>query len=188
MIPLVPHPSTPERAWRVAAWAERTPGGELQLRYLLEGVVAGVRIPPPGALRRGERLWEHTCFEAFVAAEGKPGYVELNFSPSREWAAYAFARYREGGPLTDSRVAPQIVVRAESDGLALDVLVALQELSVSYPDAALRIGLAAVVETTNGRLSYWALAHPPGKPDFHRPEGFALRVAPPVPPSEGRGS
>jgi hypothetical protein len=176
MIALVPHPSTPERAWRVWARAERTEGGELRLRYRLEGALAGVRIPPPEALKRGEELWQHTCFEAFVAAEGKPGYVELNFSPSREWAAYAFSSYREGGPLTDSRLEPQIVVRRESEALGLDALVALEDLSVSYRDAVLRIGLAAVVESTSGRLSYWALRHPVGRPDFHPAEAFALRL------------
>ncbi|HXJ37128.1 MAG TPA: DOMON-like domain-containing protein [Candidatus Eisenbacteria bacterium] len=176
MLPLVPHPSTPERAWRIAARAERTAGGELRLRYVLEGALGGVRIPPPGALRRGTDLWRHTCFEAFIAAEGKPGYVELNFSPSREWAAYAFHRYREGGPLTDSRVAPQIVVRRESERLGVDVLVELEDLSVSYRDAALRVGLSAVVESNAGRCSYWALRHPAVKPDFHHEDGFALRL------------
>ena len=39
-----------------------------------------------------------------------------------------------------------------------------------------RFGLAAVIEETNGRRSYWALAHPPGKPDFHHADGFALEV------------
>jgi hypothetical protein len=31
-----------------------------------------------------------------------------------------------------------------------------------------------VIEETNGRKSYWALAHPPGKPDFHHSDCFAL--------------
>ena len=33
-----------------------------------------------------------------------------------------------------------------------------------------RIGLSAVIETTDGALSYWALAHPAEKPDFHHPD------------------
>jgi hypothetical protein len=177
--PLRPHPSTPERAWRVAARADRRDAGELRMRWMVEGALAGVKVPAPGALRRGDRLWEHTCFEAFVSAEGKPGYVELNFSPSREWAAYAFARYREGAPLTDSRLVPQIVVHRESEMIALDALVALEDLSISYRDAVLRVGLAAVVESTSGRCSYWAFRHPVGRPDFHHEEAFALRLEPP---------
>lgn len=179
MIPLVPHPSTPERAWRVAARAERTAGGELRLRYVLEGALAGVRIPGPGALRRGEELWRHTCFEAFLAAERKAGYVELNFSPAREWAAYAFSRYRDGRPLTDSRLVPDVVVHREGDTLALDALVTLEDLTVSYRAAALQVGLSAVIETKAGRCSYWALRHPTVKPDFHHEASFALRLEPP---------
>jgi hypothetical protein len=37
--------------------------------------------------------------------------------------------------------------------------------------------LAAVIEDENGGLSYWALRHPPGKPDFHHPNAFAMTIA-----------
>jgi len=39
-----------------------------------------------------------------------------------------------------------------------------------------RLGLAAVIEETNGRMSYWALKHPLGKADFHQTDGFALEL------------
>jgi hypothetical protein len=42
----------------------------------------------------------------------------------------------------------------------------------SYP----RLGLSAVVEEKNGVLSCWPLKHPPGKPDFHHPDAFALEL------------
>ena len=32
------------------------------------------------------------------------------------------------------------------------------------------------IEDEAGALSYWALRHPPGKPDFHHPAGFALEL------------
>ena len=35
------------------------------------------------------------------------------------------------------------------------------------------LGLSAVIEEANGRKSYWALAHPPGKADFHHADCFA---------------
>ncbi|MCC6764043.1 MAG: DOMON-like domain-containing protein [Deltaproteobacteria bacterium] len=177
MIPLAPHPSTPDDAWDVSALAERAADGTLRLRYVLRGALDGMRLPPPGPLRRGDRLWEHTCAEVFVAAEGASAYVELNVSPAREWAAYAFAAYREGAPLPAAAREPRIVVRLDHDALALDVLVALADLSASHANAALRIGLAVVVEAADGRLSYWALRHPTVKPDFHHPDGFALRLA-----------
>jgi len=40
----------------------------------------------------------------------------------------------------------------------------------------LRLALAAVVEDERGMLSYWALRHPAGKPDFHHPDAFALEL------------
>ena len=38
------------------------------------------------------------------------------------------------------------------------------------------VALCAVVEHADGALSYWALAHPAGTPDFHHPDGFVLEV------------
>ena len=35
-------------------------------------------------------------------------------------------------------------------------------------------GLTAVIETLDGAISYWALAHPAEKPDFHHPDSFIL--------------
>jgi hypothetical protein len=49
-------------------------------------------------------------------------------------------------------------------------------ISAPSPTAALRLALAAVIEERRGRLSYWGLAHPPGKPDFHHPENFLVRL------------
>lgn len=36
--------------------------------------------------------------------------------------------------------------------------------------------ITAVIEETDGTKSYWALAHPAGKPDFHHPDGFVLEL------------
>jgi len=40
--------------------------------------------------------------------------------------------------------------------------------------SSLRLALSAVVEETDGRLSYWAIAHPGERPDFHHRDGFVL--------------
>jgi hypothetical protein len=42
-----------------------------------------------------------------------------------------------------------------------------------------RVGVSAILEDRDGTKSYWALAHPPGKPDFHDPACFALELAAP---------
>jgi hypothetical protein len=125
------------------------------------------------------RLWEHTCFEAFVAIEDVSAYHEFNLSPSREWAAHTFRDYREGGPIEDETLEPGIVCRAGDDHLELDARLPLDQLSRSHAHAALRLGLSAVVEADDGALSYWALRHPTDRPDFHRQETFALLLEAP---------
>lgn len=179
VIALSPHPSTPADAWDVSASAERTADGDLRLRWVVRGTLDGLRVPPLGPLRRGDRLWEHTCMEAFIAAADTPAYVELNVAPSREWAAYAFTAYRENTPFDATRVAPEIVVRRDPDAITVDAVVALASFSSSYRDAALRVGLSVVIETSAGGLSYWAIRHPSARPDFHHADGFTLHIAPP---------
>ena len=43
-------------------------------------------------------------------------------------------------------------------------------------DSAIEVGLSAVIEEQGGVLSYWALRHPPGKPDFHHRDSFAMEL------------
>ena len=139
------------------------------MRYRIEGELARLRIPPPRPRRFAERLWQHSCCELFVARNGMSAYHEFNFSPSGEWAAYAFTDYRRGGPLAGQD--PGIVVSAAAREL---------ELAASV-DAGIQghllIGLCAVIEDARGGLSYWALRHAPGKPDFHHRDSFALELA-----------
>jgi len=104
-----------------------------------------------------------------MAGDG-PGYREFNFSPSGEWAVYAFPGYRDGSEL-DVELTPGIVVRPTGGRLELDAEICRKFLPPGRP---LRLGLSAVVEDADGVLSYWALRHPPGKPDFHHTDAFAL--------------
>jgi hypothetical protein len=175
---LTAHPSTPNDAVRGLGVQLRAEEPDiLVFQYLLDADMSRVRVPFPGAGGRAEALWKHTCFEAFIAPADAPGYHEFNFSPSLDWAIYRFGAYREGmSPAEIGRV-PQISVRRSDDALELESAVCLGNL-VDLRDARhLRIALAAVIEDENGRLSYWGLRHPPGKPDFHHPNGFILEVA-----------
>ena len=170
------HPATTASAVRgIAASVRRARGGEIRLGFRLEGDLSRIRIPAPRPPRIGHELWRHTCFEAFVAIEGRRAYHECNFSASGEWTVLAFSDYRQGGPLTDETLDPRIAARRAADRLELDALIRLDRLSVMHTAAPLRIGLAAVVETDDG-YSYWALRHQPGRPDFHRAAGFALTI------------
>jgi len=167
--PLVCHPqSRPGAVRSVKAGVERGEGGVL-LKFILQGDLEALRIPSPRPPRIAPRLWEHTCCEVFVARDGRPAYHEFNLSPSGEWAAHAFERYREGAMLSDAALDPRIAVRRDAGRLELDALIRCE-------GERLLIGLAAVVEAADGSLSYWALRHPPGKPDFHHRDAFALAL------------
>jgi hypothetical protein len=161
---LTSHPATPADFVRslqahVSVRADRS----LELRYVLTADLDRVRLPPLLPSERRDELWKHTCFEAFLAAGAGGAYREHNFAPSTQWAMYSFTGYREGmAPLGGAD--PQIRVERAERQLVLHATVPAGD--------AQRIALAAVIEDENGRLSYWALRHPPGKPDFHHPESF----------------
>jgi hypothetical protein len=174
---LVCHPSSRRGAVAgISAHLERTPDS-LALRFRLEGRLDRLVIPLKRPPERRDGLWRHTCFEAFVGLPGEAGYAELNISPSGAWAAYRFASYREGMRDLELPQAPTVEVR-HSDG-ELEVAVRVETVPAGWDRAeVVRVALCAVVEHADGALSYWALAHPEGTPDFHHPAGFVLEVTP----------
>jgi len=177
MVELVCHPDTPSHAVSgIAVHATRTAEGKLALHYSISGQVAKLRVPLPGPARIGWKLWRHTCCELFVREKNAAAYHEFNFSPSGEWTTYAFSKYREGGPLADPSTNPQIAVQSSPGRLDLYALADLPALSAGYRNAV-AIGLACVIEEENGAISYWALRHAPGKPDFHQASAFSLELA-----------
>lgn len=177
---LAHHPATPGAAVRsLAAYVDRDVYGLLAVSFRLAGDLSRLRIPEPQPPGCADALWEHTCFEAFVAVAESAAYHEFNFAPSGQWAIYAFSAYRESEPLVDEALAPRIAVRRAADQLTLDAVVRLDRLSSLHQHAPLRIGLSAVIEDATGTCSYWALHHPSGKADFHHQDNFALRLPPP---------
>jgi hypothetical protein len=174
---LTPHPEALDTAVRsIDARVCRRQRGTLTVAYVLEGQLDRLRVPAPRAARFANRLWEHTCFEIFIRAQGLPAYHEFNLSPSGEWAAYAFERYREGVPLVDESLNPQVTVRSAAGKLEVEAVIRLDLLSPTYARTALALAVSAVVEHRDGAICYWALRHPAGKPDFHHPDAFALRL------------
>jgi hypothetical protein len=170
------HPATRAQLVRgVEAQVGWGNGGALALSFALEGDLTRLRIPAPQPPRRADGLWQHTCFEAFLRHKGEPAYCEFNFAPSSEWAAYAFRRYRDGMPLVQD-LDPRITVRRIGDRLELDAFMRLDCLLPVQPRTRVQLALSAVVEDEQGVLSYWALTHPPGRPDFHHPEAFTLEL------------
>jgi hypothetical protein len=173
--PLTPHPDHPPIAVKtINARITSAAGQWLRLRWKIEGAERVV-FPPFAGKGRAEELWRTTCFEAFLRPGPGSEYVELNLSPSERWAAYDFSGYREG--MTDRPMPrePECSARVGQSMAIFDAAVPLAGL----PPLPWRVGLSAVIEEEGGVLSYWAMAHPPGKPDFHDAACFAAEVPAP---------
>lgn len=173
------HPTIPNGLPLDLSVSVRVKPDGLRLVYTMSGDTAGLRIPLATAPGPADGLWQHTCFEAFVATEGDVAYREFNFSPSGQWAAYHFAgeRERDTSPAPDLP-APVMQLAVTPTQLILDVH--LPHAALPSPARHLALALCAVMEERDGRLSYWALQHPKARPDFHHPAGRSLSLALPA--------
>lgn len=145
--------------------------GTLRLTYRIEGTLTAVAWPHHDLPERMDDLWHHTCFEAFIGSASNPAYQEFNLAPSKSWAAYSFTSYREGMANTELPWAPRITIDKTADAFSLTA-----ECPILIP-MPWRIGVTTVLEETNGNKSYWALAHPSAKPDFHNAAGFTVELS-----------
>jgi|SRR5579871_109507 len=194
--PLLCHPATPCDALATIEVEVAREGARLSLRYVATGTIAALAIPAAAEPKRVDGLWEHTCFEAFAREADAPSYCEFNFSPSGEWAAYAFDGYRSGMRALEI-ASPEILVARGAAELVAKVTIGVTSTSATESVRArthavlgpnsrreagsagmtpLHLALSAVIEEANGRKSYWALAHPSGRPDFHHADCFALEI------------
>jgi len=155
----------------------------LVLVYVVTGKISDLAMPPVAAAVRADELWRHTCFEAFVRSSPGPAYYEFNFAPSTQWAAYQFSSYRSGMRVATEINAPRIAVETSSERYVLQASLELDQMLTSPKSeggngrsAIWCLGLSAVIEETSGPQSYWALAHPAGRADFHHSDCFALEV------------
>lgn len=179
MLRLSPYPGTAATPVReVTATVERIADG-VRVVYRLAGDLGEVAWPvSDGESRRRNGLWRSTCLEMFARAGEGPGYVEFNLSPAFDWAVYRFSGVRQGmseagGPPSTTRSFDDRSERIVEVGWSFE---ALPELRTQ----PLHIGLSAVIEARDGSISYWALAHPSDKPDFHHPESFVLTLPEPA--------
>jgi hypothetical protein len=174
---LVPHPTTPPTDPEMKVWATVEHAAELgatattNIWFGVGAPAAKFVVPEATESERADDLWQATCFETFLRAEGQKSYQEWNFAPSTQWAAYDFTDYRDGR--TEANVTPPYI-RTEDNltwwGLGATIAVPA--------DQDWQLGLSAILEEKDGTKSYWALAHPEGdKPDFHDPVCFAARLA-----------
>jgi len=151
--------------------------GDIRFDYHLNADLPRLLIPALTLSTPKDNLWEQSCFEAFIAVEGEKAYHEYNFSPSRQWAMYAFADYRERVTWKISQ-SPTIKRQQKDKQLSINVTLPVACLPANPEKKTLQIGVSAVIETRDGDISYWALKHPSHRPDFHHRESFILGQAP----------
>lgn len=181
---LRPHPSSPDAGapasgpvGRLLATMYAPPEGGAVFEFRLEDSRPG-RLAIPAARTPGpaDELWKHTCFEVFLGVPGESQYREYNFSPSGQWAVYAFRAWRERVADFVPAASPELRVEPTRDGLLLEAYVPAALLPVVPPGTDLQVNLAAVIERKDGRHEYWALRHVAAQPDFHARETFVLAL------------
>lgn len=176
---LIPHPAFPPLAVEsVEARIVSLDANWLVLRWRIEGGKRLV-VPTLAGKRRADGLWQATCFELFLRPEsGAGGYCEFNLSPSERWAAYDFTGYREGMADRPLPRDPACTWRGGSAFSLFDAAIP----AAALPPLPAAFALTAVLEEEGGHKSFWAMRHPPEKPDFHDPACFAGRLAAPDKP------
>ncbi len=155
----------------------------LEVSFEVPAGIDDLEPPRASAFGRADELWRQSCFEIFIRSEDQEAYTEFNFALSGQWAVYGFDRYREAMRSVHLWSAPGCAYAYwEGGGLTLTVPLWTGGLDGLVGAGPWRMGLAAVIAEKNGRKSYWALAHPEGKPDFHHADCFALEVPQPSAP------
>ncbi|OQW76159.1 MAG: hypothetical protein BVN33_05780 [Proteobacteria bacterium ST_bin13] len=178
MFELIPHPDTPPTLIRRVQMALTLDPAETLLTIRVQGA-ENLNVPDLQPPARADNLWKTTCFEVFLNPAGTDQYSEFNFSPSRQWAAYAFDSYRHNMRSLDLSFEPIISQGIEVGGVYLIEI----DLDLSImPPGPLKMNLSAVIEERDGTKSYWALAHAPGPPDFHNRDCFIATLPAPSAP------
>lgn len=178
LVELNPHPETPcGLVADLEVEIRRERPARLTLSYTLSGSIGDLRLPERAEAARRDGLWQRTCFELFLRSGDGEAYAEFNLSPSTEWAAYGFDGYREGmRDLTEVRD-PGIEFVHDRTSVTLRAELDLAGTGFS-DDEVWHAGLSVVVVDSGGTRSFWALNHPPGAPDFHHGDCFALELPP----------
>jgi hypothetical protein len=168
---LTSHPLTPSQAVRSIVSTVHRTADSVHLAFVVTGLIAQLKLPQTQQSSRTDELWQHTCFEVFARSPGANAYMEFNFSPSTQWAAYRFGAYREGMMPMELHRAPIVHVAASEARLQFDVQVDARD----FP-APGELALSAVIEESSGTKSYWAVGHRADRPDFHHEHGFVLTL------------
>lgn len=169
MHPLMLHVTCDLGPIRAVTAAIRATAQGCDAEFRLDGHIPSIVLPPHARGERRDNLWQSTCFEIFWQPLGGTAYREFNLSPSGDWAAYDFDTFREG--MRNAPVAAIALACSHDEaGLVLKASIAA-DLA-----APAQVALTAIVAHPNGGKQYWALAFPPGRPEFHSEANRTLIV------------
>ncbi len=147
----------------------------IRVCYTLTGPLDDLRLPPSvSAPERRDNLWQESCLEFFLAEHGAEEYWEVNLSPCGHWNVYHFDRYRENMRQEGNVVS--LPCRASRSRHAFTLEAILDPRGMGITGKSLLAGVSAVLLSRDNVLSYWALAHPAEKPDFHLRKSFLLAL------------
>ena len=173
---LVPHPATLPAVPEFKLWANVDHAAAfgatatLNIWFGIGAPASRFVVPQAEEPSRADELWKTTCFEIFLRERGEAAYREWNFAPSGQWGAYDFSAEREG--MQNAAVEQPPYIRVEDNLIWWTLGATISVPSGKQWDAS----LSAVLEEQDGTKSYWALAHPAEKPDFHAPDCFVARL------------
>ncbi len=176
---LNPFDATRSHPFELRARANWSKPFVLHLDYVLKADLRQIILPPAieGA-GRADNLWEHTCFEAFIALEDSPDYLEVNLAPSNQWNIYEFKKYRGSRMEADQVNCKPMILKAKTNfNVQAEIdLSGVAWIKNSKKTNDIHLGLTSVIELKSKLISYCALTHKSDKPDFHRKESFILRL------------
>jgi len=150
----------------------------LSISYELSGHMEELKLPASAdACVRKNGLWEETCFEFFLGVKDYERYWEFNLSPSGHWNVYRFKSYRLGMREEPAFTSLPFSVQLNSNSLLLYLGLELDNIiPPQQAQEVLQVAVSAVVKTIYGKTTYWALAHPGPRADFHRRDGFIIEL------------
>jgi hypothetical protein len=147
----------------------------LTIRYALIDPLRELVVPAKAYVPvRKNALWKKTCFEFFLGEKKSDHYWEFNLSPAGHWNVYRFKAYRQEMQEEQAFASLPFCVRRHLDVLQLSL--ELNPDTIVPAEQPLKVAISAVIKHTDGRKTYWALAHPGPQADFHRRDGFIIEL------------
>ena len=172
---LIPYPTN--KLPKIGITGELIRAGDIIfIHYEVDGEIDRILLPAKSlSPSRKENLWKATCFEFFIAISNQQEYWEFNMSPSGNWDIYKMDAYRRVGFQEEVALTKlPFVFRKAENKLSLDILVDVSP--ILPPQQKVQIGITAIIQTTDGYETYWALAHPGKQADFHLRDSFLIHT------------